>query len=123
MARYVIDQKVAIGVTKAVTKPKARIEEIYVNGTKVYPYTYTQPKVSKKAGDKVTVTVRVRNTGDGSGILWCQIIDKDTGYVPEGFKAMESASAVSPGSVYTFSFSETMPNRDWHLEVWAGHVE
>ena len=81
------------------------------------------PISKAKAGDKINFTVTVCNVGKAKGKLFAYIMDKDTTVV---VCPTQRSADVNPGCRDQVSFvwkNLTMPNRDWHLQARAGHIE
>ena len=122
--KYSIDEKHDLTIYLTTGTGKAKVTSIYVNEVQVYPtYFLIPPRVEKRAGELVHIVVELENVGEVASRLWAQIIDKDTGAVPAGGKALVSFTKIEPGMRYSFAFTLTMPNKNWNLQIWAGHVE
>jgi len=72
------------------------------------------------AGESITIEVDLKNIGTGAGKLYGYIKDTDTNQIV-GAKAYTSSLPVN--GTQTLTWTLTMPNKDWHLKIWGGHVE
>ena len=70
-----------------------------------------------RAGDTITITVTVQNTGS-SGTLFVKMIDLSNMSV-----VYNQRQSVSAGASANFTATLTMPNRDLNLQIQAGHIE
>ena len=76
----------------------------------IYPST-------AKYMDWITIEVHVVNNDELPHYIWCEVVDADTGE-----DVMEKRTAYAlPGEELVQSTVVMMPNKDWHLEVRAGH--
>ncbi|RLJ08593.1 MAG: hypothetical protein DRP12_00060 [Candidatus Aenigmatarchaeota archaeon] len=87
----------------------------------LYPFgeiTNISSPSSAHAGDSLSVSVDVKNTGS-DGTIWCRLVDtyddSEIGIRQESYLASEE--------IKTFSWVITMPNRDLTVRVEAGHEE
>jgi len=71
---------------------------------------------SAKAGASVGISVTVKNDGDTAVPIWCQIVDRDTGSV---VGAQQQSAQIPVGSSTTFSWTLTMPSKNWNLQAQA----
>ena len=72
---------------------------------------------SSASADGVTVSVNVKNIGSFAGNIWCEALDIDTG----GVVGARTSITANPSEVKMFTWNLTMPNKDFHLKVQAGH--
>ena len=72
---------------------------------------------SARAGDSVTVRAVVANGSSIPVIIWAEVRDADTGEVV----GARREALVDPMTMTTFSWTLTMPSKDWNLECHGGH--
>jgi len=120
---YVTDTSIDVTLKPKVVTPteaKAKIYEIWVENTKVYPDSRA---MEIEPGKKITVTVWVQNVGTGAGKLWSELVYADTGESIPGGEAKVTTYNVGVNDVVAFYFTITMPNYELKMRVNAGHVK
>lgn len=82
--------------------------------------SYSAP-ASARVGSIVGITVTVSNEGPVGGLVYCRIVDADTG-AEVGARIETSLPAFG---TYTedFIWELVMPNKSWSLRIEAGHIE
>jgi hypothetical protein len=78
----------------------------------------TYPTTAQAAGASVPISVTVRNDGTGAGVLWGEVVDRDTSST---VGARTNTSSLGVGSSATLTWTLTMPNKNWNLRLNAGH--
>jgi hypothetical protein len=71
------------------------------------------------AGTAVTLTVTLKNVGEGEGSLYAYVKDADTGALL-GSKVYTDKLPVNETAAVAWNL--TMPNKQWRLTIWGGHV-
>jgi hypothetical protein len=71
-------------------------------------------------GTLIHIEADLKNIGDGAGKLYAYIKDADTNSIV-GSKTYTASLDVN--GTATLAWDLSMPNKDWNLIVWAGHVE
>jgi len=81
--------------------------------------TAVDAPTSAASGETITITVTLKNVGDGAGSLYAYIKDTDTGAL---VAAKTYTTSLDPNATAQIQWILTMPNKDWHLTIWGGHV-
>jgi len=99
--------------------PSMRIHRVTVTTSQgTFEPTADETPIAK-AGETITIRVYFEETAGNGGSIWGKIIDFDTKEVVGRKKTLE----VDPYETGYWTWSLTMPDRDWHLECQIGHVE
>ena len=82
---------------------------------KIISFDYTK---SATPGDTIDICYGTVQNQGGVDSVFLELVDKDTGEIVDSWSGVLSA-----GETYDFLFRGTMPNRNWNLELRAGHIE
>jgi len=82
---------------------------------KIVSFDYTK---SATPGETIDICWGTVQNQGGSDTVFLELVDKDTGEIVDSWSGVLDA-----GETYDFVFIGTMPNRNWNLELRAGHIE
>ena len=79
----------------------------------------TYPTPGQTAGASVPVSMNLQNIGNQTGVLWAEVVDRDTGSV---VGARKNTSSLTAGAVEKIAIDlGKMPSKNWNLRINAGH--
>jgi len=82
---------------------------------KIISFDYTK---SAAPGETINICWGTVQNQGGRDSVFLELVDKDTGEIVDSWSGVLDA-----GESYDFVFIGTMPDRDWNLELRAGHLE